>query len=217
VLRHHPRHRSLIRGLPTIDVVHHTTGLRERKKAATRRALHEAALRLAAERGLEHLTVEAIAEAAAVSRRTFSNYFSGKEEALFYDDAVRLRRLLQFVQDQPAGRHPWRVLTSAAERLVADEYRNPDPSWLSRRRRLHAHPSVAAHEIAVYTGIERELAVEVARRLTGVDVILRADVMAGTFLTALRVAVHHWMNDHARSLADTVRAALVAAAPAARP
>lgn len=59
------------------------TGLRERKKAATRLALHESALRLAAEQGPDGVTIEAIADAANVSRRTFSNYFSSKEEALF--------------------------------------------------------------------------------------------------------------------------------------
>jgi AcrR family transcriptional regulator len=87
--------------------VDETTGLRERKKAATRHALHEAALRLAAEHGLEHVTVEAIADAANVSRRTFSNYFSGKEEALFHGDAERLRRMLELLAAQPADELPW--------------------------------------------------------------------------------------------------------------
>ena len=36
------------------------TGLRERKKLATRKALSDAALRLAIERGLENITIEDI-------------------------------------------------------------------------------------------------------------------------------------------------------------
>ncbi|WPR53748.1 TetR family transcriptional regulator [Streptomyces sp. S399] len=43
-------------------------GLRERKKRATRAALGEAAVRLAAEHGADHVTVEMISEAAGVSR-----------------------------------------------------------------------------------------------------------------------------------------------------
>src|SRR4051794_6341693 len=99
-----------------------TTGLRERKKAATRVALHEAALRLVAEQGLDGVTVEAIADAANVSRRTFSNYFSGKEEALFHGDTMRLRRLLQLIRERPVDERPWAVLSQAAERFTEEAF-----------------------------------------------------------------------------------------------
>jgi len=56
--------------------------LRERKKAETWSAIHEAAAALALERGVEHTTVEAVAEAAGISPRTFFNYFPAKEDAI---------------------------------------------------------------------------------------------------------------------------------------
>lgn len=56
--------------------------LRERKKVETWTAIHEAAASLAQQRGLEHATVEAIAESAGVSPRTFFNYFQSKEDAV---------------------------------------------------------------------------------------------------------------------------------------
>jgi AcrR family transcriptional regulator len=56
--------------------------LRERKKAETWTAIHEAAASLAQERGLEHATVEVIAESAGISPRTFFNYFTAKEDAV---------------------------------------------------------------------------------------------------------------------------------------
>jgi AcrR family transcriptional regulator len=59
-------------------------GLRERKKADTRRALSDAAMELAFEVGLDNVTREDIANRAGVSLRTFTNYFAGKYEAIAY-------------------------------------------------------------------------------------------------------------------------------------
>jgi AcrR family transcriptional regulator len=57
-------------------------GLRETKRAETARALATTAHALVRERGLTEVTVDDIVEVAHVSRRTFSNYFSCKEEAV---------------------------------------------------------------------------------------------------------------------------------------
>jgi len=57
-------------------------GLRERKKLQTRHAIHEAALELVDEQGLEATTIDQICSAADVSSRTFFNYFPSKMAAL---------------------------------------------------------------------------------------------------------------------------------------
>ena len=57
-------------------------GLRETKRAETARGLATTAHALVRERGLTEVTVDDIVEVAHVSRRTFSNYFSCKEEAV---------------------------------------------------------------------------------------------------------------------------------------
>ncbi|MEU4336041.1 TetR family transcriptional regulator [Micromonospora lupini] len=189
------------------------TGLRERKKAATRLALHESALRLAAEQGPDGVTVEAIADAANVSRRTFSNYFSSKEEALFHGDTVRLRRLLQLVHERPGSEAPWTALSRAAEQFTRESSDDRDHSWLTRRRQLRGHPGLAAHQVAAYTAIERELAAELAHRLTGTEVALRSRLLTATFLAALRVAIQHWIDHPGHDLLEIVRTALAEVAP----
>ncbi|THG31001.1 TetR/AcrR family transcriptional regulator [Naasia lichenicola] len=56
-------------------------GLRERKKAQTRRAIHEAAYRLVDEQGFESTTIDQICHQADVSSRTFFNYYPSKNAA----------------------------------------------------------------------------------------------------------------------------------------
>jgi AcrR family transcriptional regulator len=96
-------------------------GLRERKKADTRRALSDAALNLAFERGLENVTRDEIANLAGVSLRTFNNYFNGKYEALAYRQAERVRRSAEVLRQRPADEPLWASLTHAVlEPLEAD-------------------------------------------------------------------------------------------------
>ena len=83
--------------LGTVPLV--AIGLRERKKSATRQALHEAALRPAADAGPDGVTVEAIADVATLSRRAFSNYFASREQALLHCDHVRMRAFPTLVHD----------------------------------------------------------------------------------------------------------------------
>src|SRR5215472_14550295 len=106
-------------------------GLRERKKVATREALCEAALRLAVENGPERVTVEEIADAANVSRRTFSNYFGSKEEALLHADQLRMRELVGLVRARPATEPAWTALTRGALELHR-HVSGPDPEWIAK-------------------------------------------------------------------------------------
>lgn len=90
------------------------SGLRERKKLDTRRALSDAALQLAFDRGgLDTVTREEIAALAGVSLRTFNNYFTGKYEALAYRIAERMRRSVAVFRSRPADEPLWTSIVEA--------------------------------------------------------------------------------------------------------
>jgi AcrR family transcriptional regulator len=82
-----------------------TTGMgrRERKKAATRQALADAALRLFLERGYDNVGVREIADAADVSTTTLQKHFPSKESLVFDRDADIEESLLAAVRDRAAG------------------------------------------------------------------------------------------------------------------
>jgi AcrR family transcriptional regulator len=89
------------------------TGLRERKKADTRRALSDAALHLAFEVGLDNVTREDIANRAGVSLRTFTNYFAGKYEAIAYRQVDRIRQGIALLRTRPEDQPLWEAITDA--------------------------------------------------------------------------------------------------------
>ena len=75
------------------------SGLRERKRAATRAAITAAARSLTAQQGLNGFTVEQVCGEVGISRRTFFNYFPTKEDAIVghFDDEVPEGLLASFV------------------------------------------------------------------------------------------------------------------------
>ncbi|OJZ69919.1 TetR family transcriptional regulator [Mycobacterium paraffinicum] len=125
-------------------------GLRERKKADTRRALSDAALNLAFERGLDNVTREEIANLAGVSLRTFNNYFGGKYEALAYRQTERMRRSIAALRQRPADEPLWSAITHVVlEPLEADfgevhgeENQAPSRQELVEVRKMLMNPQV---------------------------------------------------------------------------
>ena len=83
------------------------TGLRERKRAQTRLALHEAAVRLFLERGFDDVTVAEIAEEANVALTTLFTYYpEGKVGLVFLQEEDREAALVQAVRDREPGTDP---------------------------------------------------------------------------------------------------------------
>jgi AcrR family transcriptional regulator len=194
----------------TTDTLGVRPGRRERKKLATRQALQDVALRLVAERGLDHVTVEDISEAADVATRTFFNYFSSKEEALLGNVPERESAVHRLVVERPAAESPLEAVCQAL-RTMTLRLAERREELLLRQQVIERHPGLLARQLGVYASVERALSAAVAERL-GADAAdpLYARVVAAVAVAAARSAVSSWMADQGRRpLAEMVDAAFL--------
>ncbi|MFD3524469.1 TetR/AcrR family transcriptional regulator [Streptomyces sp. NPDC058653] len=139
-------------------------GLRERKKQATRAALAEAAVRLAAEHGAENVTVEAISKAAGVSPRTFFNYFDTHDDAFVMTDPEVGERIRRAIRDAPAELPPLEAVREAMAGELADVERQHE-LWSLRAKVLQKSPHLLARGLGLHMAEERGLARTIACRL----------------------------------------------------
>lgn len=159
-------------------------GLRERKRQRTLTAIHEAGMRLFAERGYHAVTVTDIAEAADVSRATVFAYYPAKEDIVVGaapDAIAQLRRALD------EGARP--VVDTVRDwlRTLAGWI---EPDVVLQRRLADEVPAVAAARARVARDAETAIADALAREMGADGVPLVARLAAGSLAAAL-VAVEH--------------------------
>jgi len=92
--------------------------LRDRKKARTREAILEAATRLYLHAGYDATTVDDIAEAAAVARRTFFRYFPRKDDTVFPHQEERIALFRERLAAQRAAHAPFAAAKAACLELA---------------------------------------------------------------------------------------------------
>lgn len=86
-----------------MDAERHQAGRRERKKAATRALILQAAQELFLERGFDAVSVREIADKADVSPTTVFAHFPQKEALLFSEEDAQRERLVAAVRERPDG------------------------------------------------------------------------------------------------------------------
>ncbi len=193
-------------------------GLRERKKAETRRRIAEAAHRLFGERGFQTVTVVEVARAAEVAEATLFNYFPTKED-LFYSGLEAFgARLVDAVRDRAAGESALAAFRTAllADGGQLDRIAEGDPEALDRARTtarvILASPALQARERQVLLGIAAELADAIG--LVAADPVPRAVANA---LMGVHIALVEYTrgrlsaDDRPEALAADVRARAVEA------
>jgi AcrR family transcriptional regulator len=100
----------------------------------TKYRIAETAMALFLEQGYESVTVEAVADASQVSRRTVFRHFDGKDELAFPDHSARLELLARNLVAPAGGRTAVDVVIAATEAVMLDFLSRPE--LVLRRYRL---------------------------------------------------------------------------------
>lgn len=160
-----------------------------RPRPTVRERLQQAAFELFDEQGYDGTTVDAIAERAGVGRTTFFRAFRSKEEVIFphHDDLLeQVRGRL----DAASERHSL-VAVFEASRLVLRHYLNEGELAQRRYDLTRSVPSLREREIAGMQQYQRAFR-EYIRTWMGDE--LRAELMAGSVITAHNVVLRRWLR-----------------------
>ena len=173
-----------------------TESLRDRRKRRTAEAIVAAALELFAERGFERTTIEQIAAAADISRRTFFRYFADKEELFFAEDERLLQVIEDNLDDAPAGEPVLELARRATRALAAHSVADPDRR-LARERLIAATPALQARRMAKILRWEQAIAARlVARGSTEQEALLVPKLALACF----QAAYERWVRDPGQDL-----------------
>ena len=161
-----------------------STGLRERKKQQTRQAIHDAAMRLFAERGFDATTIADIAEAADIAPRTFFGYFPSKEDVVFADFPETVEGLSARLDSRSSDETAIDAIRAWIEGLL-DEVDLADDREKCRKRVIAQSPALADHYRALMGQVEELLAGHIARDLGDQPDDVRPHMIASSVIGAL--------------------------------
>ena len=171
---------------------------RERKKLATRQAIHEAAFDLVERLGWSGVTVEAISQQAGVAPRTFWAYFSSKEEAVVDWDPGRAEQLRLALLERPVEEDP----LTALHRILEDDLlpRMTDRDKALRRFCLIRRDSQLRAAVAAnFDEVEQALVSAVAERMgRDPETDMLPGVMVSAAIGACRVVQLRWTGRKGR-------------------
>jgi TetR/AcrR family transcriptional regulator, regulator of mycofactocin system len=187
-----------------------------RPPSTTRHQLQRIALEMFSARGYDEVTIEELAAAAGISRRTFFRYFSSKADALMADfdaDVEKLRSVL-------AGSDPDLPVMGAIRRAVVtvNRYHADDLARLRQRMQLqHDNPALLANGILHYEAWQAVVAEFAAARLGLAADDLLPQVIARSVFGAAFAGFMSWLADDRGDLSPRLDSALAAMAEAFQP
>jgi AcrR family transcriptional regulator len=170
-----------------------TVDWRAEKKAATKHAIQDHALRLFVEKGYDATTVEEIAAAAGVSHMTFFRYFPRKEEVVEYDEYDPL--LEDLIAARPPDEAPITAVHNALRVGLQQVLSTDREALLIRTRLILDNPVLRSRNLVAQDTTRDLFARALARRGGRAEPDLAATVQASAALGAIAPALTTWAED----------------------
>ncbi|GAA4015814.1 hypothetical protein GCM10022631_30090 [Deinococcus rubellus] len=164
---------------------------RTRKRLATRQAISDTATRLFFERGFDEVTVDEIAAAADVGRKTVFNHFPRKED-MFFDRDEEIREMLRAaVWQRVSGVSPIEALRLLAHQLVKEQsyYVNFSAVSLGWVKTIESSETLKARARAVRDELSQVLTVVLAESIGQDPADPNAALASGLILATWTVAL----------------------------
>jgi AcrR family transcriptional regulator len=181
--------------------------MRERKRAETHARIQAEAMRLFLKHGFDAVTLDDIAAAADVSRRSLFHYFESKEEIVFSTKAEFPQLVVQAIGRRPADEPLIDMVENAMIEMatlhISVQVRNC-------ARLIRDTPALRAGDQAKYEYVEQLSARSLAARKGLPENDIACKVIAATAVGIIKLATEAWLAKGGPKLEVVIKAAFAA-------
>ncbi len=166
-------------------------------------AIEQVALALFEEQGFEATTVDDIATAAGISRRTFFRYFASKNDILYANFDEILAELEAWFEAADDGRPMFDVIAEATMRF--NRVHSDGAAAHRERMELILHtPALRANASLHHDEWAASISRYAAKRLAVAETDLSAQLVGHVALAVSSAAYEQWLSDPSADLADVI-------------
>jgi len=171
-------------------------GLREHKRQETAARIIEAGMKLFIKDGFEETSIEAIAEASGISRRTFFHYFKSKEDILLARQDGGFRQSLRTaILNCSPDQSPFKAVRDCLLKLATIE-ETKDSIVVDRI--MQSTPALSARKQARFIEIENTLFEAMIELWSNSSQVNDMSIISMVSIGLLRLALEDWRQNKAK-------------------
>ncbi|WP_124713521.1 mycofactocin system transcriptional regulator [Mycolicibacterium nivoides] len=183
-----------------------------RRPSTTQDHITDVALALFASRGFDEVSVDDVAKAAGIARRTLFRYYASKNAIPWGDFDAHLQHL----RDLLSSLSTEIPLAEALREALLSFNTYDDQEMAQHRRRMRVILETAelqAYSMTMYAGWREVIAAYVAQRIGAAPADLMPQTVGWLMLGVALSAYEHWLADESVALADAIGEAFEVARP----